>query len=509
MRDYIVMEDLSPEHYRVAIHEYTHLIVEHTGLKLPIWMNEGWAELYSTLKPMGGKTMIGDLIPGHVQTLMSEKWLDLNTLTSVTHDSPLYNEKNKAGMFYAESWALMHMLYLGEEYRPNFTKFVIAVASGKTADEAFQTAFGRSTAQVQKDLEGYLHRHRLFGAVFQVKLQKSEEEAEVSSPAPFDVEMGLADLLAATRKTDDARQRYEEIAKENPGRPEVEESLGYLMWQGGDSVSAREHFGKALAQGSRNARMCFDYAMLQRQAGAHPAAVIPALERAVEVKADYTEARLQLGLMRLNTREWAKAAAELGQIHKVNEEQAPWLFSGLAYAQAQLGRHDEARANAEKAKKWAKTPEQINRADELLRYLDAQKEAEAARTRAMSAQASAPAGNAAGGVEQTDATRFQPPAPSDSDPARMMHPREKWKRVQGTASKLECNGKQARFYVNVAGATMIFAIEDPGAVQLKHSGATTFEFKCGPQKPFAVAVEYAPSPEPSKGVVGVLRVLEF
>ncbi|HEX7362136.1 MAG TPA: hypothetical protein VF283_16725, partial [Bryobacteraceae bacterium] len=32
--DYIVMQDISSEHYRTAIHEYTHLIVEHLGLHL-------------------------------------------------------------------------------------------------------------------------------------------------------------------------------------------------------------------------------------------------------------------------------------------------------------------------------------------------------------------------------------------------------------------------------------------------------------------------------------------
>src|ERR1022692_3634357 len=38
-RDYIVMEDIAPEHYRLAVHEYTHSIIEHSGLKLPVWMN--------------------------------------------------------------------------------------------------------------------------------------------------------------------------------------------------------------------------------------------------------------------------------------------------------------------------------------------------------------------------------------------------------------------------------------------------------------------------------------
>jgi len=40
-RDYIVMKSIAQEYYPVAIHEYTHLVVEHSGLPLPAWLNEG------------------------------------------------------------------------------------------------------------------------------------------------------------------------------------------------------------------------------------------------------------------------------------------------------------------------------------------------------------------------------------------------------------------------------------------------------------------------------------
>jgi len=58
-QDYIVMADIEIDHYPVAVHEYTHLVVEHAGFKLPIWFNEGLAELYSSVEPQGEKTMVG------------------------------------------------------------------------------------------------------------------------------------------------------------------------------------------------------------------------------------------------------------------------------------------------------------------------------------------------------------------------------------------------------------------------------------------------------------------
>ena len=37
-------------------------------------------------------------------------WLTLEQLLTVTHDSPLYNEGERRSLFYAQSWALVHML---------------------------------------------------------------------------------------------------------------------------------------------------------------------------------------------------------------------------------------------------------------------------------------------------------------------------------------------------------------------------------------------------------------
>src|SRR5438105_3488945 len=155
-RDYIVMQNIASEYYPAAIHEYTHLIVEHTGLKLPLWLNEGWADLYSSLQPSGNKARVGDMLPGRLQTLLSTKWLDFNLLTNVNPSSPFYNERDRAGIFYAESWLLIHMLVLAPEYRPNFTKFVLAMSQNKSMDEACQAAYGKRAWEVDSDFRDYL-----------------------------------------------------------------------------------------------------------------------------------------------------------------------------------------------------------------------------------------------------------------------------------------------------------------------------------------------------------------
>jgi hypothetical protein len=39
-RDYIVMRSVTEENYPVAVHEFTHLLVEHTNVNPPLWFNE-------------------------------------------------------------------------------------------------------------------------------------------------------------------------------------------------------------------------------------------------------------------------------------------------------------------------------------------------------------------------------------------------------------------------------------------------------------------------------------
>ena len=120
-RDYIVMGRTGEQAAQIAVHEYVHLVARHAGLKFPPWLNEGIAELYSTLRMQGDKALVGDLIPGRLQALFTEKWVPLSVILSAGPDSPYYNEKNKAGSLYNEGWALVHMLQLSPEYASKYS----------------------------------------------------------------------------------------------------------------------------------------------------------------------------------------------------------------------------------------------------------------------------------------------------------------------------------------------------------------------------------------------------
>ena len=368
-RDYIAMGELGSEHPEIAMHEYTHLSVEHSGLKLPLWLNEGWADVCSTLRPKGkDKAMVGDLIPGRVQALQNSTWIPLANLDHIGHDSPMYNESNRAGIFYAESWALTHMLFLSPEYMKQFPQVVRSVASGKSLAETLQLVYGKSAEQVQSDLAQYFNRNRLYGAVFPINLKIEEEEPQAVGVDEFESGRVLADLLGAAHKFDEAAKAYAELASKYPKRPELEASLASLDLHRGDVDGARAHFQAAIADGSTDAALCYRYAMLSIGSDLLKDR-IAALRRAIELKPDYPEAHLALGASLLDTKDYTGSIAELRQIHKITEENAVWYFGTLALDQAALGSLADAQKSAAEARKWAKTPEQTRRVEGLVKYL--------------------------------------------------------------------------------------------------------------------------------------------
>ena len=109
-KDYVVMrldsEGQNPFH--TLYHEYTHALMRLNFSGLPLWLDEGLAEFFgnSTLGDKESKT--GTIDPGHLYLLQQSKLIPIETLLEVDHQSPFYNESNRASVFYAESWALVH-----------------------------------------------------------------------------------------------------------------------------------------------------------------------------------------------------------------------------------------------------------------------------------------------------------------------------------------------------------------------------------------------------------------
>jgi tetratricopeptide (TPR) repeat protein len=504
--DFIVMQDIGAEHHQAAMHEYTHLIAEHQNLKLPVWLNEGLADLYSSLEPRGNQALVGRALAGRAASLGSERWMDLNALFSTGQDSPYYNEKDKMSIFYSESWALTHMLALSEGYASGFSKFVAAVAGGRAAADCLQSVYGKNVKQVTSALHSYVNQSSLRAAVYDIKLTKADLEPEVSEPSDLEVDLALADLLASQPKTQaEASERLAKLAAEHPESADLQESLGYLAWSQAKRETARECFQRAFDKGSKNPELLKDYAQILHEVGAPTEQILPVLRKAVELTPDDQEAWLNLGGTLTSARQYGAGLEALSHIKTVNADQAYVLFSAKAYCYVQLKSFQLAREMAEKAKQYAKTTGQQLDASAFLSHLDSFERQTTARAVANATPTAQPTPKDPAGDKPTILQRTERHELTRDEPS--VHWADNLQHVEAVVTFYDCSSKIQRLRMKVDSREIVLALGNPKEIVVRNMKDGYLDLQCGAQKPFRVGVFYVPSA--AAAVDGVIRELVF
>lgn len=465
--DYIAMRASG----RTAAHEYVHVVVHHAAREIPLWFGEGIADFYSTIQFRGGQMSIGDAVAPHLQLLRTGKMLDLKTLRAVGDDSPHYREKDKRILFYAQSWALMHMLHLSEKYRAGAANFVSRTLQGDP--DALRSSFGRPDAEIEKDLRDYVSREPLPRVNLAIAAEGQSVKVAVEPLTELDSALLLAKLFVVSEKRAEAGQFYRAIVKAHPQSGEAEAALGYLALAKSEDDSALEHFRRALELGVRNARLCYDLAMLRRQFGAEERQVWDLLQRSVEFDPRLFESRYFLGSFALERGRPAEAIENL-KMAAVLQPNRTEVWENLALAYFANKDRDGASDAASRA------------------VLLSNNDAETARTQATLELVTRPGAVAVGPKPKV--------RPAETPAAS---------RVEGMLTQIDCLGESARLRIDQQSGRAFLLVREPQRVTLKNSGAVSFEFACGPMEPRAVIVEYMPGRNESYGTAGEVRSLEF
>ncbi|MDH3403788.1 MAG: hypothetical protein OEP45_09260 [Acidobacteriota bacterium] len=187
----IAVDASSPGGTEVAYHEYVHFVVENSTPAVPLWLNEGLAEFYSTLRRGPEGLEIGHPLARHVDFLGRNRLIALGDLFATNRDSRDYTEERRRGVFYAQSWAFVHYLLVGQhDLHVEVAAFLGRLRDGESADEAYRAAFGTTTVGLKRDLEHYVDR-----GAFAILVLPGEDLAA----APTGVPVPLAEAEAAAR----------------------------------------------------------------------------------------------------------------------------------------------------------------------------------------------------------------------------------------------------------------------------------------------------------------------
>ena len=250
--------------FSVIYHEYVHLLVDNTSGNVPLWFNEGLAEYYSSFDiEEDRKVHLGELIPYHLQTLREEKLLPLRTLFAVDHYSPYYNEGSKRGAFYAESWALVHYLILGNNGQrlAQLGKFLQLAGANVTIDDAFKQAFQTDVEGLEKDLKKYIEGHtfRMQVATFEHKLE-FDSEMTAAPLSEAEAQAYLGDLLLHTNRLSEAEARLQQALTLDPKLTMAQASLGIVRTRQGRFDEAKRALQEAVSGSSNNYLAHYYYA---------------------------------------------------------------------------------------------------------------------------------------------------------------------------------------------------------------------------------------------------------
>jgi len=238
----------------IILHEYTHVLTATEAGFWPTWLTEGEAEAMSTFRWNNGKAVLGGIKPSHVQLLRTQRWLPLERLFDVTTKSPDYNERNRQGIFYAESWALTHYLRFGDKgaHRDNLTKFMRLLRDGRSGKAAFREVFGWDFDKLQKTLVEYIQSGSYLTDTPQYSPPDVDRDITVHSVEDAVLQALFGTWLVNVGRAEDAESYFQKSSAAAPNSARVRQWLGYRAYQQKDFATAASHFEKAIGPASQN-----------------------------------------------------------------------------------------------------------------------------------------------------------------------------------------------------------------------------------------------------------------
>lgn len=484
-RDFIVMPRLGAGQFGVAAHEYAHVLLHAGGLRLPSWLGEGLAEFLSSVHIADNSSTIGGDLPARSRTL-KRPWIPLPELFSITADSAMRKNRDATALFYAQSWAMVHMLVLSPEYGPRFPELVRRLRSGGSSSEALAAVYGKSLETIADDAHGWMLTSH-FTPIAMPGVPTPNLSVQVASVSPVTAQLLLGDLLFTSGELDRAEALYRDLERQAPGLPEIPAALGSIALRKDDRDGARQQWRRAMNLGINDPQLCYRYAAVAQEAGLDPSEIRSALERAIAIQPGFDDARFTLALLEMNQGHFDGAVRQFRAMKSIAPARAYGYWSALAYSLTELDLRAEAKAAAAEAARFAATPQEREHAINLGMIADTDLAVRFTRD--------------ANGRAQLSTARAPHNQP-DWNP--FIEPGDRIHRVDATLDEIHCDGDVTRIAVTAGHSRLVLMIPDPGHVQMRNAPP---EFTCGPQSPRPIVrVEYA---DATQGGVGIVRGIEF
>lgn len=446
----------------------TRLMLEANTARMPAEIERGLVALFSTIDVTGIRITLGRPVPP--------------------------NERTK-------DWARMHLLAVDPEYYGKLRVLIFNLRKGVDEGAAYRNAFGKSSAEIEKQTEQYLAAGN-----FQTTEISSRPLAVTDFPEreaePAAVRLALADLLLPQ-----SRAAYEALIRDHVHAAEAWEGLGLIALRDKQTDAARADFSKALEADSQSADAYVEYAKLEPDNGK----AVAALEKAVKLNAKLAEPHFLMArraadpetrakeyqaaasLEPRNAAYWQALAEEYLAQKNFGAAAKAWTAGEQAAADpAERARMKQARLAIERQRLDYEAAERKRTEEENQRELEALKAKARADLHALEAKANQ--GEAPAQPGEKVVPWWDGPKPSGH--------------ARGILKQVDCIGKQARLVIQGDDGKLIKLLI-PDASQVTIMGGGNQALSCGPQKPRPISVEYFPKTNAKLATVGEVATMEM
>lgn len=252
-KHYVILQLDAPGEnpYHVLYHEYTHSLLHLNYSNMPLWLDEGLAEYLGNATIGAKDSRIGVVDPGHLYILQNNRLLPIETLLAVDQSSPHYNEANRASVFYAESWALVHYLMLSPESRQKqlLGRFMEAWTKSGDQLEAAQQGFG-DLKKFGQIIEAYARQPMFYNGVIKNVQAAGDKNYPARTLSPAEVLALRGDFFVHHNRTEAGKPVLEEAARQDPHLKSVHEALAFYYFRARDSKRIGDEIETAMQLGS-------------------------------------------------------------------------------------------------------------------------------------------------------------------------------------------------------------------------------------------------------------------
>ena len=250
-RNIIVIRDtFSMDGAAIILHEYVHFLIRNkSSLNYPTWFDEGFAEYLSSTEIESGVVTIGGVPKHRIASFKHSAWIPMRRLLSLMGHENMNPER--AAMFYAEAWGLVHYLQnrtdsdrpFGQELK----HYTMLLESGTDAVEAFEEAFAITVRDLDKNVKRYVRGNRIPGIRFSIDDLLTDFNPEVNVLTREQISLALGQIALQSDKLDNANHWFTVAATDDLYRPRAESGLGDVRKFRGEYDDAEPYFERAVA----------------------------------------------------------------------------------------------------------------------------------------------------------------------------------------------------------------------------------------------------------------------